>query len=100
MRDRLNELFGPGGSFRITLGRATADDAVFVDTVADTVAWEVAHSLIAPTERAGRHEVARDPMAEHEALWRHIEQELLIRRTGDDALEVTLPSHSAARRAA
>jgi len=100
MRDRLNELFGPGGSFRVTLGRSTADEAVFADTVADTIAWEVASSLSDRSPEAGRHEVARDPIAEHEALWRHIEEELLIRRTGDDALEVELPSHSTVRRAA
>ena len=45
MRSRLNDLFGPGGSFRITLGRATVDDAIFVATVADTIAWDVAAAL-------------------------------------------------------
>ena len=96
MRARLNELFGPGGSFRITLGRATLDDAVFTDTVADTIAWEVAGALenytSAPapatySEAAGKH-TDRDPIAEHEALWRHIEEELLIRRTGPDSVAV------------
>ena len=46
MSERLFELFGPGGSFRITLGRASADDAVFVSTVSDTIAWQVAASLV------------------------------------------------------
>lgn len=97
MRERLNELFGPGGSFRITLGRPTADDAVFTDTVATTVAWEVARAI---AERgasastadadasAARHESTHDPIAEHEELWRHIEEELLIRRTGPDSVAV------------
>lgn len=89
MRARLFDLFGPGGSFRITLGRPTADDAVFVSTVADTVAWEVASSLSAPREAPANH--AADPavlQAEHDELWRHIEEALLIRRTGPDSVEV------------
>lgn len=89
MRARLGELFGPGGSFRITLGRATADDAVFVSTVADTVAWEVASALAAPRAEPARR--AADPeqlQAEHDELWRHIEEALLIRRTGPDSVSV------------
>lgn len=85
MRERLFELFGPGGSFRITLGRASADDAVFVSTVADTVAWDVASSLDS-VETSGGH---RDESAfEPDAIWKHIETELLSRRTGDDAVPV------------
>ena len=95
MRERLFELFGPGGSFRITLGRATSDDAVFVSTVADTISWEVASSLVAPrTERARRVADSAQLTAEHEALWRHVETELLIRRTGPDTLEVDAPLRS------
>ena len=30
MRERLLDMFGAGGNFRISLGSATADDAVFV----------------------------------------------------------------------
>ena len=100
MRERLNELFGPGGSFRITLGRATSDDAVFTDTVASTVAWEVAHAIEtrgeSSTTTSSRHEVARDPRAEHEELWRHIEEELLIRRTGADSVIVDVEREAAA----
>jgi hypothetical protein len=95
MRERLFELFGPGGSFRITLGRATTDDAVFVSTVADTVSWEVASALVAPrTDRARRVADTAGLSAEHEALWKHVETELLIRRTGPDALEVDAPLRS------
>ena len=89
MRTRLFELFGPGGSFRITLGRPTADDAVFVSTVADTVAWEVASALSAPRAAPAHH--TADPavlQAEHDELWRHIEESLLIRRTGPDSVAV------------
>ena len=89
MRSRLFELFGPGGSFRITLGRPTADDAVFVSTVADTVAWDVASALAAPRAEPARR--AADPailQAEHDELWRHVEEALLIRRTGPDSVEV------------
>ncbi|CAN5221633.1 hypothetical protein BH11ACT4_BH11ACT4_02950 [soil metagenome] len=89
MRKRLMELFGPGGSFRVTLGRATADEGFFAATVADTVAWEVAAAVEAQVDgtvaEAPRHEVAADPQAEYEALWAHVEAELLIRRTGPDA---------------
>ena len=95
MRERLFELFGPGGSFRITLGRATTDDAVFVSTVADTVSWEVASALVAPrTDRARRVADTAELSAEHETLWKHVETELLIRRTGPDALEVDAPLRS------
>lgn len=87
MRERLMELFGPGGSFRVTLGRATADEAFFASTVADTVAWQVAAAVEtgADASEAPRHEVEADPQAEHEALWAHVEAELLIRRTGPNA---------------
>lgn len=85
MRDRLMELFGPGGSFRVTLGRATADEAYFAATVADTVAWQVAAAVEGKPVETPRHEVAADPQAEHEALWAHVEAELLIRRTGPNA---------------
>lgn len=97
MRDRLFELFGPGGSFRVTLGRPTADDAVFVSTVSDTVAWEVASALTAPRLTAGRR--AADPelrQAEHDELWHHIEQALLIRRTGPDSIEADVQREAAA----
>jgi len=91
MRSRLFELFGPGGSFRITLGRPTADDAVFVSTVADTVAWEVAAALSAPRATPANHAAdlaAPSTSTEHDELWRHIEEALLIRRTGPDSVEV------------
>ena len=87
MRERLLELFGPGGSFRVTLGRATADEAFFAATVAETVAWQVAAAVESGSTatEAPRHEVESDPQAEHEALWSHVEAELLIRRTGPNA---------------
>lgn len=103
MRERLIELFGPGGSFRITLGRPTADDAVFTETVAQTIAWSVAASLESRPARmsqtASSH-AAPSSMREHEELWREIEEQLLIRRTGDDALEVSLPATHSRRAAA
>jgi hypothetical protein len=82
MRQRLFELFGPGGSFRVTLGRATPGEAVFASTVADTVAWDIASALGAQKATPARHETPRDPQSEHEELWSQIESELLIRRTG------------------
>jgi hypothetical protein len=80
MRERLNELFGPGGSFRVTLGRATQDDAVFVSTVADTIAWDVAAALDEHERANPRRAADQLPAEEHEELWRHIEDELLKRR--------------------
>jgi hypothetical protein len=80
MRSRLNELFGPGGSFRVTLGRATADDALFVSTVADTIAWDVAAAIDEHEHATPRRLSEQLPAEEHEAIWKHVEDELLKRR--------------------
>jgi hypothetical protein len=80
MRARLNELFGPDGSFRVTLGRATADDAVFVSTVADTIAWDVAAALDEHEHATPRRLSQQLPADEHEQIWKHVEDELLKRR--------------------
>jgi hypothetical protein len=80
MRARLNELFGPGGSFRVTLGRATADDALFVSTVADTIAWDVAAALDEHDRATPRRASDELPAEEHEQFWKHVEDELLKRR--------------------
>lgn len=87
MRERLLELFGPGGSFRVTLGRAGLDEGFFAATIAETVAWEVASAVGATevAEEPHRHAAAIEPQAEHEALWAHVEEQLLIRSTGPDA---------------
>lgn len=85
---RLYELFGPGGSFRVTLGRPTADESVFASTVADTIAHDVATAFSPVRENAGRRAAEPVTMAEHEALWKQIEAELLIRRTGPDSVDV------------
>ncbi|MDH6181614.1 hypothetical protein M2152_001796 [Microbacteriaceae bacterium SG_E_30_P1] len=96
LREQLFRMFGPGGSFRITLGRATADDTVFVETVADTIAWDVTASL---TSSHGEGSHAADPVtaqAAHEELWRHIERELLLRRTGPQSIDVEVEREIAA----
>ena len=93
-REKLFNLFGPGGSFRITLGRATADDTVFVSTVADTVALEVAKVFTAH-EATGRRVAESDHVAEHEALWAQIEHELLGRRTGPDSIDAVVRAQHA-----
>jgi hypothetical protein len=80
MRARLNELFGPGGSFKVTLGRATADDALFVSTVADTIAWDVAAAIDEHEHATPRRLSDQLPAEEHEAMWKHVEDELLKRR--------------------
>ena len=90
LREQLFALFGPGGSFRITLGRATADDALFVETVADTIAWDVTASLSAAHSEGTHAADPVDPQAAHDQLWRHIEQELLLRRTGPQSIDVVV----------
>jgi hypothetical protein len=80
MRARLTELFGPGGSFRIALGRGTAEDALFVATVADTIAWDVAAALEGHDRATPRRLADQLPSDEHEAIWKHVEDELLRRR--------------------
>ena len=88
MRKKLFDMFGPGGSFTISLARGGVEDAQFVSTVADTVAWEVASELSTPRESKARR--AADPATtpeDHEALWRHIESELDIRSTGPEMIE-------------
>ena len=82
MRERLIDMFGPGGSFRITMGRPAADDALFVATVADTIAHEVATAFNPVRISEGRRVAEPSPMAEHEKLWKHIESELGIKTTG------------------
>ncbi len=89
MRERLVELFGPGGSFRITLGRPTGEDAVFVETVADTIAWDVAAS-IERTAHEPRRLAELLPEDEHEAIWKHVEEELLRRRTDTDSVHTAV----------
>lgn len=83
---RLFDLFGPGGSFRITLGRATTDDATFVSTVADTIAWQVAASLVIEPATSGHHSAPQLDEHEHDYLWRHIEAELLEQRQAAESI--------------
>lgn len=103
MRDRLFALFGPGGSFRITLGRPGADDAVFVSTIADTIAWDVAAALGpgAAAEEPGRRANPLDPdEEEYLRIWKHVEAELLRRRNDEDSPDVTVSAAHSAHRAA
>ncbi len=87
MRDRLAHLFGPGGSFRVTLGRASDDEGLFVSAVADTIAWEVAGAFERRTA-TGQHRDAVTAVPENEQLWAHVESELRRLRT-DGASAVT-----------
>jgi len=96
LREHLFAMFGPGGSFRISLGRATAEDAVFVETVADTIAWDVTASLAA-SHNSGSHSAEKPaPQVIHDELWRHIERELLLRRTGPESINVEVEREVAA----
>lgn len=92
MRAELFRLFGPGGSFTITLGHATGDDAVFVSTVADSIAWQVAAAMEPERAHEPQHVdvTAADPVPEHELFWKHVESELLRQRTGDAAIPVAV----------
>lgn len=98
VHDRLGELFGPGGSFRITLGRPTADDALFVDTVAETIAWQVAAALGAGSTTHAQHAAEPDNTTdagaadEHDELWAHIEREVVRRRQDG---ETAVPARAA-----
>ncbi|MBN9240228.1 MAG: hypothetical protein BGO97_10980 [Micrococcales bacterium 70-64] len=98
MRERLMELFGPGGTFVINVGRASSDDAVFVATVADTIAHSVATAFNPGRESAGRRVAAPTTLAEHDELWQHIEADLEVRRTGPDSVEVDVDREVAAAR--
>jgi hypothetical protein len=113
-REALFALFGPGGSFRISLGRATAEDAVFVSTVADTIAWTVASRMpvaagaaeepqghaahvaapepLAPVGR--RVDVADPEEAEYRRIWKHVEAELLRRRDAEDPMTSPARTHA------
>lgn len=93
MSQRLFELFGPGGSFRITLGRATADEAVFVSTVSDTVAWQVASSLVLEPAAHGSHTADQPIESEQDYMWRHIEEELLAQRQASQSIPVEATAH-------
>ena len=96
MRERLLEMFGAGGNFRIVLGRATGDDAVFVSTVADTLAHHVATAFNPERSHAGRRVAAPTTIEEHDELWHEIETELNVRRTGPDSVEVDVERELAA----
>ncbi len=50
--ERANAMFGPGSSFTVTLRRGDEADAVFTETVAETLAWDVSLGLETRTERA------------------------------------------------
>lgn len=99
LRDRLYRLFGPGGSFRVTLGRATEDDAMFMGTIADVVAHDVA-TAFAPvrTTSARRRRDVSPTLADHELMWKQIEVELLIRRSGPESIAVEIERELAAAR--
>lgn len=97
MRERMLQLFGAGGTFTISLGSATSDDAVFVATVADTIAHHVATAFNPVRETSGRR-AAPATLAEHEQLWQQIEEDLDVRRTGPDSVEVDVEREVAAAR--
>lgn len=86
MRQRLVDLFGPGGSFRVSLARASGEDAVFVDTIAQTIAWDVAAALDTEAHSDPRRLAEQLPEEEHEAIWRHVEEQLLSRRKSTDSI--------------
>lgn len=98
MRERLVQMFGPGGIFRISIGAADADDAAFVSTVVDSVAQQVAAAFNPERATAGRRVAAPTTMSEHEQLWQQLEEDLLVRRTGPDSVGVDVEREVAAAR--
>ena len=98
MRERLIEMFGKGGSFTVTLGRATAEDAVFVSTIADTIAQHVAAAFNPVRESSGRRVAAPTTIAEHDELWQQMETENVVPRTGPDSVEADVEREVAAAR--
>jgi hypothetical protein len=98
LRERLFELFGPGGSFRISLGRPAGDDSVFVSTIADTIAHDVARAFNPERTTAPRRLAAPETIAQHEQLWNQIAAELLIRRNGPDSIDVDVDRELASAR--
>jgi len=87
MRAKLVEMFGPGGSFTVSMGQASADDALFVDTVAETIAWDIANGVEAAKPRAPRRVAEVVPEARHEVIWRYVEEELARRSEPVEARE-------------
>ena len=91
MRDRLIQLFGAGGNFRVSLGSATSDDAVFVATLADTIALDIATRMSPVRETAGRR-AAVSEQDEHAAIWKHVEEQFDMASTGPEAFLADLGS--------
>ncbi len=54
VRDRLVEAFGPTGMWTVTMKSSDDLDAVFSETVAESLAWEVAGQLAPPAK--SRHQ--------------------------------------------
>ncbi|CAN5157131.1 hypothetical protein BH09ACT5_BH09ACT5_17310 [soil metagenome] len=96
MRERLIEMFGAGGSFTITLGRASSEDAVFVSTIAETIAQQVATAFNPVRESAGRRVAAPTTISEHDELWQQMESEHVVPRTGPDSVEADVEREVAA----
>jgi hypothetical protein len=43
--ERANSMFGPGSSFTVTLRMGDESNAIFAETVAETLAWDVSLGL-------------------------------------------------------
>lgn len=76
MQKRLLDLFGPGGSFTVTLGRGSQDESMFASTVAHTIAWDVAAHLGEVRVTAPRRSAVVEPAPEHRVIWDYVEDEL------------------------
>ena len=98
MRERLLDMFGAGGNFHIALGSATADDAVFVAAVADTIAHHVTAAFSPARETPGRRVAAPTTFAEQQELWQEIEAGLEVRRTGPESVVVDVEREVSAAR--
>jgi hypothetical protein len=76
MSARLVEMFGPGGSFRVTLARPGNDEALFVQAVADTIAWDVASGFHYTPAREAQHRVFAIDEPATPDLWAHVQAQM------------------------
>ena len=85
VQERLLELFGPGGSFSVTVGRARPEDGIFVSTISEMIAHDVATAFNPPTKETAGRRAARDAQVEHASVWERVDADLKIASSGPNA---------------
>jgi hypothetical protein len=56
VRERLVEAFGPSGMWTVSMKSVAEEHSVFNETVAESLAWDIAGQLAAPSKK--KHEAA------------------------------------------